>query len=303
MKRYLDFLEQRFWIILVVGAILGVLLPGGGEQILGWLEYVTMSVLLIVFLRIDLRDLFSHIKQPVFQLYLVIMCLLVVPTVLYLLALPFGQDISLSVLLLTSMPAGVASAALTGAFKGNATLSVVITVLTSLIAPLTVPFLFGVLTTATVDVSYWDMAGTLARVIFIPLIISQPIRFIAGNWIDSKKQVFSIANMVFVGLLIFTAISLQRDVYLHNPGAIIIPVIVTSILFASVQAIGYNVAWWREKVDKIAISSSFTYINLSIAILLAAKFLGKDVLLYTAAAEIPWTIMPMVFSTVIRKIK
>ena len=73
------------------------------------------------------------------MVFVVMMNMIVIPVLFYFPIKFFDETLALGVLLVTSMPAGVATPALTDLLKGNTALSAGIVIATSLIAPVTDP--------------------------------------------------------------------------------------------------------------------------------------------------------------------
>jgi len=81
------------------------------------------------------------------------------------------------------MPAGVASPTLTDIVKGNTALSMSIAIITSLIAPFTVPLLFGVLKINSLSIDPLVVFKDLAIIVFC-----------ANGILSDHKEVFPFNN-------------------------------------------------------------------------------------------------------------
>ena len=138
-------LEKYFWLVLIIAMVLGLAWPVFNTFLMSLIELLLMLMLFLVFLKIDLVDIVERIKDYRLMLYLSVMYLLVFPTLFYFLLLPIDVNLAIGILLLTAMPAGTASPALTDIIKGNTTLSMSIAITTSFLAPFTVPLLFSIL--------------------------------------------------------------------------------------------------------------------------------------------------------------
>ena len=90
------------------------------------------------------------------MLYLVCAYMIIIPLLFFFTINHFNQKLAVGILLLTAMPAAVAAPALTDILKGNTALAASITIITSIIAPFSIPIIFGMLKTriSTFDVGF-----------------------------------------------------------------------------------------------------------------------------------------------------
>lgn len=93
-------------------------------------------------------------------------------------------DLALGVILVGCCPGGTASNVITYIAGGDVALSVGMTIVSTLAAPLMTPFLVYVLAGAWVEVSFWAMVISVVKVILIPVLLGVFLRALRESmWI------------------------------------------------------------------------------------------------------------------------
>lgn len=286
--KIIQLIEKKFWLLLLISVILGILIPTPFKQLDNFVIPGIMLILFLTYLKIDFIEIVSHIKKPGFLLYILITFLIIIPVCIYLLFKNINQDLAVGLLLLCSMPPGVASPVFTDIVKGNTSLSVVVSIIANVLAPITVFALFYFLTHQSIHLDLNGIFFTLLIACFVPLILAQSMRKINRKFIQDTQTYYGGINILIIMLLIYIIIAKQSYEITHNPINILIEIIWLYILFFFFHIIGYYVAFWRNKKDKIALSVSRTYLNTALAIGLAITYFDPKIALLIALSEIPW---------------
>ena len=62
-------IDRYFWIFLTGAICLGLFAPQIVLPLEGLVIYIVMAIVGLLFLKVDIIDVFTHIKQPLFLLY------------------------------------------------------------------------------------------------------------------------------------------------------------------------------------------------------------------------------------------
>jgi len=201
------------------------------------------------------------------------------------------------------MPAGVSSPALTDILKGNISLAMSIVLVTQLIAPFTVPFLFWVIGTKDLDINEFFMLRDIAIMVFTPLILAQFTKRYFPATVKKHQHFFTSANVILLFAFVYVAISAQRSVLLDNPVSLIWKTVILFFVFIILHAIGYFISFRKSREDRIAMAVTAAYMNNGLAIVLASTYFGPDILILMVLSEIPWNTLLAPFGRVIRMVK
>ena len=128
----------------------------------------------------DFRAIFSRPKEVVIG---AVAQYTIMPVIAWLLCkvMNLPADLALGVILVGCCPGGTASNVITYIAGGDVALSVGMTIVSTLAAPLMTPFLVYVLAGAWVEVSFWAMVLSVVKVILIPVLLGVFLRSLAGE--------------------------------------------------------------------------------------------------------------------------
>lgn len=262
-----------------------------------------MIILFITYLKIDFLEIISHIKKPLFLIYILFMFLLIIPVVVFGIFQLINPELSIGFLLLCSMPAGVASPVFTNIIKGNTSLAIIVSLLSHLIAPFTVSLLFFLLTQKVLPIDLWSLLKTLFILAFAPLLSAQAVRKTAPKIINSTKSYYGFITVLIVSCLVYIGIANQAKEILTDPISNSLNILWLYLLFVSLHIMGYFVSFWRKKEDKIALSVAKTYMNNSLALGLALSFFPPKIALLMVLSFIPWNTTLAPFKYILKYLK
>lgn len=301
----MNLVEKHFFLVLTLALASGLLLPQAGNALVPTIKPLLMTMLFLTSLKINFKNIAFYLKKPLLPAYIFLMIMLIIPIIVFLITNQIDQTIAIGLLLMTAVPPAMASPVLTEIFKGNSALTLTTLVICSLLSPLTIPFLFKILTSQSVELDSFGMAKTLALIIFIPLILSAIIKKIgsAKPTIEKFKKYASTISIIIMSITGYIGIAIQSDALLNNPSSIIKQLIALTILFTIMHIIGYAIGFWRPREDKISIATSNTYMNSSLAFVIAVEFFPPEIILISVVAQLTWNIFPGIFKQALKVIR
>ena len=276
-----------------------------------WAAYVvphTTKLLIAIFflsaLKIDFKEAASHFQDNKRVLLVVTAWMLVVrPAVVYWLVRPFSPDLALGLMILSAMPTGMTSPLLTEIVGGKHSLALVLTVISSLLAPFSVPLMIKLLAGAAVTVSFWSMFLSLAKVIFIPFAVAQVLRLAWPKGVAKVAPKFKPFSIIMLGLLIAGVVaSKATDILGGLTGPFGASIIALFAVFIVYHVAGYWLAFWRDKRERVTVTVCATYLNFTLAIYLAGQFFTDQRIIMPAILSVlPWSLLMPVFQYVVKK--
>jgi bile acid:Na+ symporter, BASS family len=292
-------IEKYFWIVLVAGICMGLWLPLP-FIVPGIITRVLLGLMLFtVFLKIDVLEVLDNIKNFRLMFYISVSYMIIIPLAFYFIFRLFGSGLAIGILLLTSMPAGVSSPALTDIARGNVPLAMSIALITQLIAPLTVPFLFWLVNYNDLNINEFFILRDIALQVFIPLIAAQIAKRTVPDLISRKQHFFTSFNIFLLFTFVYIAISPQSSLMTGNPLSLLWRTVILYFVFAVLHFIGYYMAPKEKRENRIAMSVTSAYMNNGLAIVLAAAYFTPDILILMVLSELPWNTMLAPFVRVI----
>lgn len=295
LMKICTFIEDKFWVFLVLGIVLGFIFPAVGGMFSNHLMEILMLILFLTFLRMDFPELVVQAKRPFLLTYIIVGQLVIMPIVCFLLTWPLDTDLRLSIFLLAALPAGTAAPAMTEIVKGRTTLSLMLTVLTCLAVPVTIPVLFYIFFSTMVQLDYLKLFTQLLLLILIPMICARIAgRFLPGYIEKGSKYVKSVI-IVLMSLVIMVIIGKEAGYILSHLSEMVVIVAILFVVFFFLQIAGYFMVFWLDQDERIAVSMSKAAMNNVLGIVLAMSFFGSKVALVMVLSELPWDVMPVCY--------
>ncbi len=227
MKKISDILGKYLaWIVLLIAA-LALLLPNTCMWIqTGWVTYLLMVVMFGMGMTMKLSDLSIVFKRP---RDVVIGCLaqfIVMPLLAFSLGKLFGLDNELlvGVVLVGTCPGGTASNVITYLSKGDTALSIGMTSLNTLLAPLLTPLLTFIYLRTAVRVDIMSMFVSIIQVVIVPIALGLLVNKLFGNIRQKIGDVLPAVSVTAICLIIASVVSHNSEKILST-GLIIFAVV------------------------------------------------------------------------------
>ena len=196
----------------------------------------------------DFRVVFSHPKEIILgcicQYTIMPLCAWGLAVLLHL-----SPDLALGVILVGCCPGGTASNVITYIAGGDVPLSVGMTIVSTLIAPLMTPFLVYVLAGAWVEVSFVAMVISVVKVILVPVLLGILIRSLFGKQIQKISDVLPLISVVSI-VMIISGIVANNNEKIVSCGLLVLGVVMLhnlcglgiGLMLANVFHVEYNKA-------------------------------------------------------------
>ena len=161
----------------------------------------------------DFRAIFSRPKEVIIG---AVAQYTIMPVVAWVLCkvMNLPADLALGVILVGCCPGGTASNVITYIAGGDVALSVGMTIVSTLAAPVMTPFLVYILAGAWVEVSFWAMVLSVVKVILIPVLLGILLRTLAGDHVDKVSDVMPLISVVAI-VMINTALYITSNLVIY----------------------------------------------------------------------------------------
>jgi bile acid:Na+ symporter, BASS family len=282
------FIEKYFWIFLLAGIVIGLWQPVHFVAPKYLPKILLGMMLFFVFLKIDVLEVIENIRNFKLMISIALLYMIIFPIIFFLMVNIFDRQLAIGVLLLVAMPAGVSSPALTDILKGNISLAMSIAVVTQVIAPFTVPFLFWIIGTKGLEIDKFLLFKDIAILVFLPMTIAHLLKRNFTPVVERSQHTFTSANILTLFAFVYVAISSQRNIILDNPVNLFWKTALLYVVFIILHIAGYLIRYKESKENKIAFSVTAAYMNNGLAIVLASTYFGPDILVLMVLSELPW---------------
>ena len=228
MKKISDFIGKYMAVIVLAIAALALFLPKSCLWIrTSWVNYLLMIVMFGMGLTMKLSDfgvVFSRPKD------IIIGCsaqFLIMPLLAFALGKLFGlsNELLVGVILVGTCPGGTSSNVITYLSKGDVALSVGMTSVNTLLAPLLTPALTYLFLRTSVDVDVKAMFISIIQVVIIPIGLGILINKLIPKFSDKAKDILPSVSVTAICLIVAAVVSHNSEKILTT-GAVIFAVVI-----------------------------------------------------------------------------
>lgn len=245
-----------FWVILF--GVLSFFFPGGFTWIAPYIALLLGVIMFGMGLTLSLDDFKRVLKAPKVVVVGVIMQYTVMPLLAYGLATAFQlpPQVAVGVILVGCCPGGTASNVMTFLAKGNTAMSVSVTAVSTVLAPILTPALTLLFASQWLPVSAGSMFLSIVKIVLVPIVLGIVIRLLFQKQVEKSVKALPLVSVIGIvavasavvalnteniattGLLIFTV------VVLHNVLGLLIGFLVARLFkfdFANQKALSIEV--------------------------------------------------------------
>lgn len=292
--------EDNFLVILAGSVVLGLYLP--------WINSVP-SFALLIFLgitiffssfQIRVQEIRGLAFMPVVRFY--VLRFLILPIVLFLVATKGLSTFASGIFLLALMPAGAASPGIAHIYKGNISLSLVLVVVSSLLAPFMIPPVLAWFTGKTVALNVWNLFGTLSLTIFLPVGLHLPFRR-SQKLVSGFRKFTSPAVVLSVAVMIMIIMAKQRE-YIWSHLHLLPQLLAISL---GVFIVFYLFGWFSSSRSNVKNRISYALAsgvnNTALGIVISYIYFPSAVSTFLVVSELPWIFVMMIFRMTLARLR
>ena len=255
--RISEFFGKYMALIVLAVAALALFVPQSSLWIdTSWVNYLLMIVMFGMGLTMKPKDFALIIKRPKDILIGCAAQFIIMPALAFGLSKLFQLDPALTagVVLVGTCPGGTSSNVMTYLSKGDVALSVGMTSVNTLLAPLLTPAITWLLLQTTVKVDVWSMFWSIIQVIIIPIALGFVINRFFGKITQKAVAVLPMISTIAICLIIATVVSHNAG-KIYTSGVLVLAVVVLHHLlgYACGFGLGKLLRLTPEKVKALSI--------------------------------------------------
>ena len=259
--------------VVLLGIVLGLLFPTFFSPLN---EYTTQLLILVFFfssLRLSLNEILNYGKDWRLLFVTAFFMLILMPFALYLPVRAFAYEWSVALLIMGAMPTGMTIALVAEFFGGKTSLALVITAVTSLLAPITIPIVTKIALGQAVPIPMFQMFWSLFLTIVIPFILAMVLKQRIPKRIEAHDGLWRNVSVAAFGLLI---LGITASSALGTPVTISLQdwAVLAFVLpwLAMLIWVAYHIVPWRKPSERMTVALCMLYLNNTLALYVADKF-------------------------------
>lgn len=248
----------KYIAIIVVGvAALALFVPPSGLWVkTEWINFLLMVVMFGMGLTIRIEDFAMVFRHPKDMLLGCVAQFTIMPLLAFGLGMAFGLETGLlaGVILVGTCPGGTASNVITLLSKGDVALSVGMTSVNTLLAPVLTPAITWLLLQTSIKVDVLGMFWSIINVVIIPIALGFLITHFFGKYTSKVKDVLPLISVISIALIIASIVSHNSERIMDTGAIVFIVVILHNLLgFAAGFLLGHLLKLPLSKKKTLAI--------------------------------------------------
>ncbi len=272
MKRILKFIENYFFVIIIIFVAITLLYPNTFTWVLDTIYGINMLNLLLSIILFGMgttlkTDNFLEVfRKPKIILVGLSAQYLIMPLLALTLAKIFNLDAALTIglILVGTVPGGTASDVITFLAKGDLALSVSLTAISTVISPLLTPIITLFLIGNRVPFNPTEMFISIVQIVIIPIILGLIVNYKFPHFTEKLKEYLPSISSIVICLIIGGVLGANIESIYSTPW-IITSVIILQYCLGILLGffVGYLSGMKRNQIITIAIELAFQNSGLS----------------------------------------
>jgi bile acid:Na+ symporter, BASS family len=275
------------------GLATGVLWPELGRLVTPWTVPMLMTQVFLGFLGVDFGALARLRPADALEVGVIsAIKLFVLPGLLWAIFSWLAPEFALSVLLLSGVSTGITASFIATFLDANPTRLLQVTVLTSVLVPVTLPGLVSLLMGHHLEIPYAHMARLLALILLPPGILVLLLKRCAPRLIVYMERLavpVGLALFFFVTLAVIAPFAGQVT---GDGSRVLVSLGLATLLAVAFVAIGLGMSYlWPRRIDGLSAALGLTCINSVLVAVFAARFFGPDPTLLAVVYMFPYLLI------------
>lgn len=159
-------------------------------------------------------------------------------------AFSFPPEIAAGIILIGSCPSGLASNVMSYLAKANLALSITLTAVATILAPVLTPFYMKVLGGEFIDISYWKMFIDIVKVVILPIGVGLIFHHLLQSRFKILDTIMPIVSMAGIAIILIVIIAMGRDDLLAVGLMLVVAVFLHNML-------GYFLGYWSSRLVRM----------------------------------------------------
>ena len=155
----------------------------------------------------------------------------------------FPPEIAAGIILVGCCPSGLASNVMCYLSRGNLALSVSVTTVSTLVAPLLTPLLMRLLGGSLIEIHFLDMVWEMVKMVVLPVALGVLVHYLLRDRAKWLNKVLPITSMIGIVIILVVIIAKGRDALLKVGGLIILATFIHNTF-------GYFLGYWSGRLLK-----------------------------------------------------
>jgi len=184
-----SFLSEELWLFILIAIVLALFLPQ--VWLVDYAVYFLLIVMFLTSLKIGLREVGRVVRKQRRELCISLLLVYVLsPLIAFAFSFFLEKELAVGLILYSTIPAAMANTFYMGILKKNAALALMITAVTTLLAPLIAPVIMELLTGTMVEMDSLNL--------FLSLLLRRYSRRVTGALLNKSRLISNICIFIVI---------------------------------------------------------------------------------------------------------
>ena len=227
LERISSFAGNTFAIWVILFAVFAYLIPSGFTWIAPQISLLLGIIMFGMGLTLSLNDFKGIVKAPKSVIIGVIAQYTIMPLLAFGLATVFQlpAEVAVGVILVGCCPGGTASNVMTFLAKGNTALSVTVTAVSTILAPILTPALTLLFASKWLPVSAGEMFLSIVQIVLIPIVLGIVVRLLFKKQVEKSTGVLPLVSVIGIVAVASAVVAVNKDA-IATTGLLIFSVVI-----------------------------------------------------------------------------
>ncbi|QIW09498.1 bile acid:sodium symporter family protein [Francisella sp. LA112445] len=272
----MNFIQKYFAVIVIAGVALAISMPSVFIPLKPYITYLLAAIMLIIGLHLQAKD-FVKVANLKGKLVIILLLKLTVTSIAaFIIGKLFGLNLMalIGLVIVGACPGGTASGVMALLARANISLTVSLTFLTTLLAPIFMPLIIYIFFSKSIVLDWFGMFKTMAIIVIVPIVLGILISKLSRLGESVLNKISNIPILLII-LIVMIVTSLNKDTIMLVPVDIIISVIVLS-LFANIVGYLIGKALGLDIDSRLALLFEFSILDVGLGTVIALVFFGNQ---------------------------
>lgn len=270
-----QFLGKYFSVFVLVAAVISYFLPAVTLWVLPYVAYLLGIIMFGMGMTLKKEDFSEVVKRPKDVFIGVCAHYIIMPLVAFLLCYVFQlpPELAVGVILVGCCPSGTASNVMCFLAKGDVALGVSIGAVSTLVAPVLLPFILWLLAGQWVHIPTWSLFVSVFEIVIIPIVLGVAVNALFGKKVEKVTVALPLVSTISIILIAggVVAASHKSSDLLAASSLILIPVVMLHNLLGYIlgyvfsRVLGMNQAKSRAVTFEVGMQNSALGVALAMA--------------------------------------
>ncbi|SEI06256.1 bile acid:Na+ symporter, BASS family [Halobacillus karajensis] len=304
LEKISQFAGSTFALWVLLFAALSFYVPEGFTWIAPYIVPLLGIIMFGMGLTLSKKDFLEVFKRPKDVAIGVGAQFILMPLLAFLLVtiLPVSPEVAVGVILVGCCPGGTSSNVMTYLSKGDTALSVAITSVSTILAPLFTPFLVWIFASQWLPVSAGDLFLSIVNVVLLPIILGVGVKTIFKEKVEATIKALPLISVISIVAIVAAVVSVNHT-QIAETGATIFAIVVVHNLLGYLTGYGLGKLFNMEPIKKRAVSIEVGMQNSGLGASLAAVHFSPLAAVPSAIFSVWHNISGPIIATIFRKQK